>query len=57
MTVLAMRRYHTAVSRSYSKTRCPWCLGSEAYIAYHDREWGTPVHNDRSLFERLILKR
>ena len=25
-----------------SKTRCPWCLVSEAYIGRHDREWGTP---------------
>jgi DNA-3-methyladenine glycosylase I len=36
--------------------RCPWCLGSEAYIAYHDREWGTPVHDERALFELLILE-
>jgi len=36
--------------------RCPWCLGSEAYIAYHDREWGRPVHDDRVLFEFLILE-
>ncbi len=39
-----------------SKTRCPWCLGSEAYIAYHDKEWGTPVHDERMLFELLILE-
>ncbi|MBE0612899.1 MAG: DNA-3-methyladenine glycosylase I [Burkholderiales bacterium] len=39
-----------------SKTRCPWCLGSEAYIAYHDREWGVPLHEDRALFELLILE-
>jgi DNA-3-methyladenine glycosylase I len=36
--------------------RCPWCLGSEAYIAYHDLEWGAPVHDDRVLFEFLILE-
>ena len=56
MTAFAARRYHTGVSRIDSKTRCPWCLGSEVYIAYHDREWGTPVHDDRSLFELLILE-
>jgi DNA-3-methyladenine glycosylase I len=56
MTAVATRRYHTAVSTSNSKTRCPWCLGSEAYIAYHDREWGTPVHDERTLFELLILE-
>jgi len=36
--------------------RCPWCLGSPAYIAYHDREWGRPVHDDRVFFEFLILE-
>ena len=36
--------------------RCPWCLGSPAYIAYHDKEWGRPVHDDRVLFEFLILE-
>ena len=36
--------------------RCPWCLGSPEYIAYHDREWGRPVHDDRVLFEFLILE-
>ena len=30
--------------------RCPWCLGSPAYIAYHDKEWGKPVHDDRVFF-------
>ena len=39
-----------------SNQPCPWCLGSEAYIAYHDREWGTPVHDERMLFELLILE-
>ena len=36
--------------------RCPWCLGSPEYIAYHDREWGRPVHDDRVLFEFLTLE-
>ncbi len=36
--------------------RCPWCLGSEACIRYHDEEWGRPVHDDRLLFEFLILE-
>ena len=36
--------------------RCHWCLGSAAYIAYHDEEWGTPQHDDRALFELLILE-
>jgi DNA-3-methyladenine glycosylase I len=38
------------------RTRCPWCLGTEEYIRYHDDEWGVPVHDDRVLFEFLILE-
>ena len=36
--------------------RCPWCLASPEYRAYHDDEWGRPVHDDRVLFEFLILE-
>lgn len=36
-------------------TRCPWARG-ELDIAYHDREWGVPLHDDRALFELLILE-
>ena len=36
--------------------RCAWCLGSAEYIAYHDREWGRPVHDDRVFFEFLTLE-
>ena len=36
--------------------RCAWCLGSELYVRYHDEEWGVPVHDDRVLFEFLILE-
>ena len=36
-------------------TRCPWAQ-SELMIAYHDREWGRPVHDDNTLFEFLILE-
>jgi DNA-3-methyladenine glycosylase I len=39
-----------------TKRRCPWCLGSEQYLRYHDEEWGVPVHDDRRLFEFLILE-
>lgn len=38
------------------KVRCPWCLGFEQYVAYHDEEWGVPVHDDRVHFEFLILE-
>ncbi|MFZ3320797.1 MAG: DNA-3-methyladenine glycosylase I [Usitatibacter sp.] len=39
-----------------TEKRCPWCLGSPEYMAYHDDEWGRPVHDDRMFFEFLILE-
>lgn len=36
--------------------RCPWCEGSDLYRRYHDEEWGVPLHDDRALFELLILE-
>jgi len=38
------------------KVRCGWCLGDPIYVAYHDKEWGTPVHDDKVLFEFLVLE-
>jgi DNA-3-methyladenine glycosylase I len=39
------------------KTRCAWCpVDNPLYIQYHDEEWGVPVHDDRMLFEMLILE-
>jgi len=38
------------------RKRCEWCGSDPLYIAYHDAEWGIPVHNDRLLFEFLILE-
>jgi len=38
------------------KARCEWCGGDTLYIAYHDGEWGVPVHDDRRLFEFLVLE-
>ena len=36
--------------------RCAWAGGDPLYRGYHDAEWGTPVHDDRLLFEFLILE-
>ncbi|MFJ5529930.1 DNA-3-methyladenine glycosylase I [Streptomyces sp. NPDC093261] len=36
--------------------RCPWALSAEEYVAYHDEEWGRPVHGDDALYERLSLE-
>ena len=44
------------MSRVDARRRCPWCLGSDLYRRYHDLEWGVPVHDDRRLFELLILE-
>ncbi|MCW8994900.1 MAG: DNA-3-methyladenine glycosylase I, partial [Psychromonas sp.] len=38
------------------KQRCPWPSDDSLMIKYHDKEWGVPVHNDRKLFEFLILE-
>lgn len=36
--------------------RCQWCGEDPLYVEYHDKEWGRVVHDDRSLFEFLILE-
>lgn len=36
--------------------RCPWCGDDPDYLAYHDQEWGVPVHDDRRLFEKIVLE-
>src|SRR2546422_11054267 len=38
------------------KRRCAWTNGAAAMIRYHDEEWGVPVHDERRLFEFLILE-
>lgn len=37
------------------KNRCPWTTDDPLMIKYHDEEWGVPLHNDRKLFEFIIL--
>ncbi|HVC19774.1 MAG TPA: DNA-3-methyladenine glycosylase I [Vicinamibacterales bacterium] len=37
-------------------TRCPWAGTDPLYVAYHDEEWGVPSHDDRHLFEMLLLE-
>ena len=39
-----------------SKVRCKWAQSNELLMAYHDKEWGVPVHDDRRLFEMLNLE-
>lgn len=44
------------VRKSENKPRCAWCLKDPLYVRYHDDEWGCPVHDDKVLFEFLILE-
>jgi len=39
-----------------AKNRCSWAGDTPLYVDYHDNEWGRPVHDDRKLFEMLILE-
>ena len=38
------------------KNRCKWVTDDEIYIKYHDEEWGIPTHDDKELFEMLVLE-
>jgi DNA-3-methyladenine glycosylase I len=38
------------------KIRCGWCSDDPLYVEYHDKEWGVPLHDDRGLFEMLLLE-
>ncbi|NMO35578.1 DNA-3-methyladenine glycosylase I [Streptomyces sp. GMY01] len=44
------------VAGSDGGLRCPWALSAPEYVAYHDEEWGRPVHGDDALYERLSLE-
>src|SRR5262249_31392742 len=48
------RRALTTVAKA--KVRCPWAGDDPLYHAYHDEEWGLPLHDDRALFELLNLE-
>lgn len=45
-----------AVAGPDGALRCPWGLSTPDYVAYHDTEWGRPVHGDDALYERLCLE-
>jgi DNA-3-methyladenine glycosylase I len=42
--------------KNASPPRCAWCGTDPLYVAYHDEEWGVPSHDERHLFEMLILE-
>ena len=45
------------MDKTETRKRCRWCnLANPAYVAYHDHEWGVPVHDDSMLYEMLLLE-
>ena len=50
------RRKLGAQRHTDGKLRCAWCSADPLYVAYHDTEWGVPVHGNRVLFEMLCLE-
>jgi DNA-3-methyladenine glycosylase I len=50
------RRSLGAQRHADGKRRCAWCPADPLYLAYHDEEWGVPVHADAKLFEMLCLE-
>jgi DNA-3-methyladenine glycosylase I len=51
-----VRNIKTKDKQMKQKIRCPWPSDDKLMIKYHDKEWGIPLHNDRKLFEFLILE-
>src|SRR5205085_5905740 len=52
---MASKQSSNSSGGSQDLKRCAWAKG-DLYIAYHDKEWGVPVHDDPTLFEFLILE-
>lgn len=44
------------MNKDPKRYRCEWCRSNPLLVSYHDTEWGVPVHDDRMLFEFLILE-
>lgn len=51
-----VRRTHDYAMTARTLRRCPWAGSDPLMVQYHDEEWGVPVHNDRRLFEMLVLE-
>jgi DNA-3-methyladenine glycosylase I len=47
---------HMVLPIDTAQVRCPWCGSDPLYMAYHDQEWGVPLHDDVRLFEMLTLE-
>ncbi|NQW30841.1 MAG: DNA-3-methyladenine glycosylase I [Ignavibacteria bacterium] len=46
----------TSVEKNNIVQRCGWCGEDPLYVAYHDTEWGVPVHDEQKLFEFILLE-
>jgi len=51
-----MEARETMTSKAKELRRCEWCGTDPLYVKYHDEEWGVPLHDDRALFEFLLLE-
>jgi DNA-3-methyladenine glycosylase I len=51
----AVNMNQTKKASAGDPVRCPWAIG-DRYVAYHDLEWGVPLHDDRRLFEFIVLE-
>jgi DNA-3-methyladenine glycosylase I len=47
---------HSTLHTPHSQARCQWCGTDPLYVKYHDEEWGKEVHDDRILFEFMVLE-
>jgi DNA-3-methyladenine glycosylase I len=54
-TICHVKRAEKELSGN-NRTRCAWAASGALLMAYHDEEWGVPIHDDRALFEFLILE-
>lgn len=48
--------YFGCMETKKQNNRCSWCGSNILYVDYHDKEWGVPVYDDKTLFEFLILE-
>ncbi|HUO96467.1 MAG TPA: DNA-3-methyladenine glycosylase I [Steroidobacteraceae bacterium] len=53
---MAEPKRRAATLHADGRYRCGWCGTDPLYVAYHDTEWGVPVHDERMLFEMLCLE-
>jgi len=56
MVAATDRAQRGAVLHADGRKRCAWCSEDPLYVAYHDEEWGLPLHDDARLFEMLCLE-